>query len=156
MTASPEDRVLSPREVFELKERRVLQYDMAGQADLFAEDGVMEFPFVPPGMQRRLEGRDQIREVLSGAAEHARTAGVRLLEHGSYLVHETLDPEVIVVEFEAHGEVTANGTVHKVPYIQVLRVRNGEILHFRDYWSIETAQPFWGEAAADALKETSS
>jgi ketosteroid isomerase-like protein len=152
MTATPGDRAaMTPYEVFELKERRVLDYDMGGQADLFAEDGVMEFPFAPPGVPRRLEGREAIRTVLGTAAERARQAGVRLEWHGEYTVHQTGDPEVIVVEFEARGR-GADERVHRVPYLQVLRVRDGQIVHFRDYWSIETAAPLWGEAAAAALQ----
>jgi ketosteroid isomerase-like protein len=126
---------------------------MDGQADLFAEDGVMEFPLAPPGTPRRLVGRDAIRTVLGGAVQNARRVGVRLIEHDEYTVHETQDPEVIVVEFDAHGRVGSSEEVHKVPYIQVLRVRAGEIVHFRDYWSIETACPFWGAETAEALKE---
>jgi ketosteroid isomerase-like protein len=144
---------MTPREVFALKEKRVLQFDMAGQADLFAEDGVMEFPFAPAGTPRRLEGRDAIRDILGGAVEWAKESGMRLLDHGQYTIHDTTDPEVIVVEFDAHGRVGTDGETRTCPYLQVLRVRNGEIVLFRDYWSMETAQPFWGLPTAEALKE---
>ncbi|RMI38648.1 hypothetical protein EBN88_16490 [Streptomyces triticirhizae] len=142
---------MSPREVFALKEQRVLRFDMAGQADLFAEDGVMEFPFAPAGTPRRLEGRAAIREVLGGAVERTRETGMRLLDHGQYTIHDTTDPEVIVVEFDAHGQAGPDGEIRTCPYIQVLRVRDGEIVLFRDYWSMETARPFWGLPTAEAL-----
>lgn len=146
--------VPTPLEVFQLKEKRMSQLDTAGQAALFAVDGVMEFPFAPVGTRRRLVGRDEIGRVLSEAVQVAQGDGVRLVGHTEYVVHETLDPEVIVVEFEAVGE-SPTGERKSCPYIQVLRVRNGEIVLFRDYWCMDSALRFWGAGTAAKLKEES-
>lgn len=50
-------------------------------------------------------------------------------------VHETADPEVVVAEFEVHGERTGGAEPFTFSDVVVLRARGGEILSLRDYWS---------------------
>lgn len=109
---------------------RLLAHDMAGFADLWAEDGVLEFPFASPGYPRRLEGRAAIAEYLRGYPD--------LLDIREIIAktrHETTDPEVSVVEFEVAGVVVASGKPYQLGYVAVLTVRDGQIRHYRDYWS---------------------
>lgn len=40
----------------------LLAKDMAGFAELWAPDGVLEFPFAPPGYPSRLNGRAEVRD----------------------------------------------------------------------------------------------
>lgn len=49
------------------------------------------------------------------------------------MVHETTDPEVIIVEFGLDGEIVSTGETYQLSYIQVVRVRNGRIVWMRDY-----------------------
>jgi ketosteroid isomerase-like protein len=126
---------LTPREVFEVQHERVLARDMEGQAGLFAVDGVWEFPFAAPPMPRRLEGREAIR-AWSLAAVRGIDPGRVLTRYEVHALHETSDPEVLVVEFDLHGE--QRGEPYRLPYIQVFRVRDGEIVSLRDYFSVET------------------
>jgi uncharacterized protein len=134
--------VLTPREVFEAQHRRVLARDMDGQADLFAADGVWEFPFAPAGMPQRLEGREAIRQWSVAAVRAPVRAGRVLTDYDVRALHETADPEVIVVEFDLCG--SAAGEPLQLPYIQVFRVRNGEIVSLRDYFSAETVAALRG------------
>jgi uncharacterized protein len=132
---------VAPREVFKLLHERVRDdYDMDGQADLYAQDGTLELPFAPPGVPRRIRGREEIREYLRAAGQRARQAGRRIVRYDPVVVHETADPEVIVAEFELHGEVTATGGAYRMPFIQVLRVRDGRILSMRDYFAGEALE----------------
>jgi ketosteroid isomerase-like protein len=125
-----------PREVFARLQATILDdYDMNGQADLFAENGVLEWPFAAPGMPRRIEGREAIREVLLPLGEAARRAGRRLRGYDAVVVHDTTDPQEIVVEFEVEGERADDGEPYRLSYIQVLRVVDGEIALLRDYWN---------------------
>lgn len=50
--------------------------------------------------------------------------------------YRTGDPEVIVVEYELTGTVTATGVRSSVTCIAVLRVRDGLIAHWREYQDI--------------------
>ncbi|MBO2460694.1 nuclear transport factor 2 family protein [Actinomadura violacea] len=49
------------------------------------------------------------------------------------MVHETGDPEVIIVEFDYEGRIATTGHGFRVPNIQMLRVRDGLIVETRDY-----------------------
>ncbi|WP_214416478.1 nuclear transport factor 2 family protein [Sphaerisporangium fuscum] len=121
----------TPREIIDRRRRLVLDKDADGFADLFAADGVVELPFAPPGMPRRIEGRDAIRAFSS----HAFSPRVRIDDLSASAVYETTDPEVVIVEVESRGTVTATGRPFQGTSVQVFRVRDGEIVLFRDYWN---------------------
>lgn len=123
-----------PKAVFERLKQSVLDYDMNGQADLYAVDGVLEWPFAPPGLPRRVEGREAIRRLLATLGERAGAAGRQSREYDSVVIHETTDPDTIVVELDVRGE-SASGKLFRLSYIQVLTVRDGQIASFRDYWN---------------------
>lgn len=48
-------------------------------------------------------------------------------------MHETADPEVIILEYEARGVVGATGSPFRQTVVAVFRVRDGLILSYRDY-----------------------
>jgi uncharacterized protein len=123
----------NPRDILERALNRVRAYDLEGFADLFVEDGVIEYPFAPAGALHRLPGREEIRRVLGEAAASPRRSGRRVTKVSSLVVHQTADPEVIVAEFDLEGEIVATGQPYRLPYIQVLRVRDGRIVSLRDY-----------------------
>ena len=90
---------MTPAEVFHQAHARVREYDLA-YTDWFAPDGVLELPFAPPPMPRRVQGRDAIRALLEPRYAAARAAGRRIVEYANLRIHQTTDPEVIVAEFE--------------------------------------------------------
>lgn len=108
----------------------LLKHDMAGFAGLWAEDGVLEFPFAGPGYPKRVDGRDAIREYLR---DYPNLLDIR--EVVAKTVHETADPAVVVVELTVAGMVVASGKPYELSYIAVITVEDGEIRHYRDYWS---------------------
>jgi ketosteroid isomerase-like protein len=94
-----------------------------------APDGYLEWPFRPPGVPARLRGRTEIHRYLTAAA----SGFISFDEYRNVVVHETTDPEVIIVEYDAHGTVVATGAPFHQTVIAVFRVRNGQILSYRDY-----------------------
>jgi ketosteroid isomerase-like protein len=58
---------------------------------------------------------------------------VRFEECREIAVHDTADPEVIVVEYELAGTVTTTGRRAAAPFIGVLRVRDGQVAGWREY-----------------------
>jgi uncharacterized protein len=118
-----------PREVFEQMQRQWL-----GQVDddfgLLADDAVIEVPFAPPGRPSRFEGRASF---LAFAGPERDNFPVRFEEVRDVVIHDTADPEVIVVEYELAGVVTTNGRRASAPFIGVLRVRGGKIVLWREY-----------------------
>ncbi|WP_216204666.1 nuclear transport factor 2 family protein [Amycolatopsis aidingensis] len=100
-------------------------------ADLYAEDGVHELPYAPPGVPRRIEGRERVREYFGSLSR----VPLHFHEFRPVAVHDTADPEVIVAEYDADGVVTTSGHEFTVRYLWVLRATGGRILCWRDYWN---------------------
>ena len=119
----------SPREVAELV-RRMVAGEGVVFADLFAVDGVLRFPFAPPGMAREIRGREAIRA--SRNAEAGRRALLRM-DGVDLLVRETDDPEVVVIEIEHYGHSEALDGPYRFRALGVVRVRDGEIVSYDDY-----------------------
>ena len=133
MATTPPPAPASPRQVVERIHRLVAEGNVEGQAELFAADGVLEWPFAPDGVPRRLEGREAIRATFAPLGRRMRAAGRRPGAVANVVVHETRDPEVVVVE------LALGGGGDPLPYVQVFRVRDGQILEFRDYFGPRTA-----------------
>lgn len=123
---------MTPTDVFHRAHECVREYDIA-YVDWFAPDGVLELPFAPPPMPRRVEGRAAIRALLEPRYAAARAAGRRIVEYRNLRIHETRDPEVIVVEFEVGGRA-ADGREYALPFIHVIRVVADQIVLQRDYF----------------------
>jgi len=105
------------------------ELDIETFTELMAPDGYIEWPYRRPGVPARLQGRAEIRNHLTKVAETL----IRFHEYRDVVLHETTDPEVIIVEYEAHGTVVTTGAPFQQTVIAVFRVRNGQIQSYRDY-----------------------
>lgn len=128
-----------------------LGYRLDASADNFiammSEDFVMEFPYARPGMQRRIEGREAVVAYLMTVAGNVSVDTV-----DNVVVHETGDPEVVIVEFEAHGRALRVDEPYDQRYISVIRARGGRMIHYKDYWDpLQGLKAQVGAAAVDAF-----
>jgi len=137
--AALEPSTRTPRDVFDLLRASVLSFDVDDQAALFADDVVVEFPYAPDRFPRRIEGRDAFVAALRPVLERAKGFGHQLSDYEALVIHETDDPEVLIAEFEVVGRMSSDGSEFRLPYVQRLRVRDGQIVDFRDYWPPQTA-----------------
>jgi uncharacterized protein (TIGR02246 family) len=119
----------TPADVLAQRHRLTLNGDADGLADLFAPDAVIEAPFAPPGAPSRLEGREAIREY----SRHVVASPLRLEEYEVVEFYQTQDPEVVIVEMRAKATLTATGRSFAATSIQILRIRQGQIVLFRDF-----------------------
>lgn len=119
------------RDVFATAQECFLRKDLEGFAELFAEDGVHELPFAPPGVPGYLKGRERIKQYLTSIED----APLEIREFIDLTVHDTADPDVILAEYTARGIVTRGKQPYEMRYVQLLRVENGRIAVWRDYWS---------------------
>jgi uncharacterized protein len=120
---------VTPADVLAQRRRLTLSGDADGLADLYAPDAVIESPFAPPGVPSRLEGRAAIREY----SRHVLASPVRLEDYEVTELYQTQDPEVVIVEVRAKATLTTTGQSYATTSIQVLRIRDGEIVLFRDF-----------------------
>jgi uncharacterized protein len=119
----------TPRQVAE-QVRKMVAGEGVVFADLFAADGVLAYPFAPPGHPPELRGRDAIRTFFAGRG-NARDLFV--MEGVDALVRETDDPEVVVTEITHYGRSNVTGAPYRFTALGVIRVRDGEIIHYDDY-----------------------
>jgi len=116
-------------DVLAQRRRLILNGDIDGYADLFAPDGVIEAPFAPPGTPSRLEGREAIREY----SRRVMASPLRLEDYEVVELYQTQDPEVVIVEMRAQATLTTTGRSFVATSIQILRIREGQIVLFRDF-----------------------
>jgi len=119
----------TPREVAK-EVRRMVAGEGVVFADLFAPDGVLAYPFAPPGMPGELAGRDAIR------AYHGGASGARelfVMDGVEAVIRETDDPEVVVTEITHHGWSKVTQAPYRFTALAVIRVRDGQIVRYDDY-----------------------
>lgn len=120
---------VSSREIVERVLRAGRELDVEAMVGLMAPEGYIEWPFRPAGVPGRLQGRSEIRSHLTQTADTLITFD----EYRNVVMHETTDPEVVIVEYEAYGTVVTTGAPFEQTVIAVFRVRDGQILSYRDY-----------------------
>ena len=60
-------------------------------------------------------------------------------------LYQTQDPEVVIVEMRAKGTLTTTGRSFAATSIQVLRIRDGQIVLFRDFADPRVLEDVIGE-----------
>src|ERR1700689_4250977 len=119
-----------PGDVLAQRRQLILSGDIDGFVNLFAPDGVIEGPFTgPPGTSLRLAGREAIREY----SRHVMASPLRLEDFEVVELYQTQDPEVVIVELRTKGTLTTMGQSFVATSIQILRIREGQIVLFRDF-----------------------
>src|ERR1700751_743575 len=118
----------SPREVAE-QVRRMVAGEGVDFADLFAEDGVLTYPFGLPGQPAELNGREAIRAYFK---DRSRSGDLLVMEGVEAVIRETDAPEVVVTEITHHGWSKAAEAPYRHTALGVMRVRDGEIVPYYD------------------------
>ena len=120
----------TPADILDRRRRVILDRDADGFAALFAPDAVIEVPFAgTPESPMRLAGRQAIGEY----ARRVMASPLRLDDFDVSALHQTQDPEVVVVEMRTAGTITSTGRAFSVTSVQILRIRDGLITLFRDF-----------------------
>jgi uncharacterized protein len=121
----------TPREVAE-QVRRMVAGEGVEFADLFAEDGVLAYPFGLPGQPAELRGRDAIRAFFADLGR-TRARDLLVMDGVEAVIRETDDPEVVVTEITHHGWSKATSAPYRHLALGVIRVRDGQIVRYYDY-----------------------
>jgi ketosteroid isomerase-like protein len=94
---------VTPREIFDRMREHWLANETTFSGEMLADDVVVETPFAAPGRPGRTAGRERV----IAWTEAGRAAfPVRFDDCRDVVVHETSDPDVIVVEYELVGTHT--------------------------------------------------
>ena len=120
----------TPADVLARRRHLTLNGDADGLADLFAPDAVIEFAFHgPPGTPVRVEGREAIREY----SRQVMASPLRLEDYEVAQLYQAQDPEVVIAEVRARATVTTTGRSLTATSVQILRIREGHIVLWRDF-----------------------
>jgi uncharacterized protein len=119
----------TPREIAE-QVRLMVAGEGVVFADLFAADGVMSYPFAPPGHPRELRGREAIRAFFSQMGSSRELFDMAGVEAQTW---QTDDPEVVVTEITHHGRSAITAAPYRFTALGVIRVHDGEIVRYDDY-----------------------
>ena len=120
----------TPTDILARRSHLILNGDADGFADLFAPDAVIEWPFAgPPGTPVRLAGREAIREY----SRQVMASPLRLEDYEVAELYQAQDPEVVIAEVRAKATVTTTGRSLTATSIQILRIREGHIVLWRDF-----------------------
>ncbi|WP_424532351.1 nuclear transport factor 2 family protein [Sphaerisporangium viridialbum] len=129
------EQEVGAREVLERFRQAAISQSADDMSRVYAVDAVHEFPFTRPGVPSRLEGRD---EIVNWIAAGWKAHPLKYERYRTLALHDTNDPETIIVEQEAIGTSASTGEF-ALPNIVVLTARNGQIAHLRDYVNVLAA-----------------
>jgi ketosteroid isomerase-like protein len=95
----------------------------------WAPDVVVEQPFAAGGPSR-IEGRDAF---FAMTKDSRNSLPVKFAEMRDVVVHETTDPDKLIVEYELTGTVLTTGKWASARFIAVMEVRDGLMTLWREY-----------------------
>ncbi|WP_218002021.1 nuclear transport factor 2 family protein [Microtetraspora malaysiensis] len=121
---------ITPREMFQRMRQQWLSHSTALTGDDLADDVIIETPFARPGGPTRFEGK---RQFLEFANPRRAAFPVRFDRCRATAVHDTQDPETIIVEYELTGTSTKTNRQSTAAFIGVLTVHDGKVVLWREY-----------------------
>ena len=133
-----------PRQTVERFLKAVVSPTPGDMADCYADQVVIEMPFASGLAPGRIETtREEIRQRFAAGAAARRYTGLRDVR-----IHETADPDVLVLEYSLDGTRTSDSEPFTMSFVMVLTFRAGLIAHSRDY-----TDPIAGARALGRLPE---
>jgi uncharacterized protein len=98
--------------------------------DLWAEDGVLDFPYAPEGRKRSYAGKTEILSYLKTVA-----GKMKIEEFRDFRLYPMLDPTMAVIEYGVDGLSNKSGKPFYQRYIAFLVTRAGKLSQYREYWN---------------------
>lgn len=121
----------TPIEVLELYYGAMRDKSADDFAELYAMNAVHEFSFFTPNGPPRLEGREAVR---SSYKDRWRNHPLMIKTINSVFIYQATDPEVVIAQWLAQAALsTASERAVEITGLLVLRVKDGLIVHTRDF-----------------------
>ena len=94
--------------------------------DAVAKDAVFEFLYNFRGFTNKIEGRAAYMDWFGGYSNILHSAD-------QLRVHKTMEPGVVILEYEVHGIAPSTGKPYDNRFCSVITIKNRKIVHWRDY-----------------------
>jgi uncharacterized protein len=105
--------------------------DVRAWSDLLAEDAVVEFPYASAlGSPSRFVGKTAIYNYMKNAV-----AQLQNWVFTDIRKYQTPIPTVLLAEFHGEAVFMATGQTYRQDYVVRLEIKNGKIIHYREYWN---------------------
>jgi len=101
---------------------------------LWADDGVLEFPFAPPGRRSGYVGKPDILAYMKAVAVRM-ASRIKAEGVGYFRVHLMLDPGMSCVEMGLKGRILETDASYNQKYISIIETKNGKVSRYREYWN---------------------
>jgi ketosteroid isomerase-like protein len=98
--------------------------------DLWADDGVLEFPYAPAGRRRAYHGKADILAYMKHATGKVAVDSVEKMQ-----ISPMLDPGLVAVEMSFKGRVLASDASYNQSLVIFFEVRDGKLRRHREYWN---------------------
>lgn len=114
--------------------------------DLFADDGVFEFPYFSVlGTRTRFQGKAEVRQVLGIINSHFSAFTLSEIE-----IHEVKEGDALFVRYHSNGFVDGSERVYAQDYVSQFIAENGKIKILREYLNvIKTARMLFPNGLVD-------
>jgi uncharacterized protein len=109
--------------------------------DIAADDIIYEVLYNVPGWPRMIKGRADLMAAFRGYVDN-----IALRSANELILHKTDDGRVVVIEYEVHGTVVANGAKYDNRFCSIIKIEGRKVAHWRDYmdslaaWNALTAK----------------
>ena len=109
--------------------------------DVVADDIIYEVLYNVPGWPRVIKGRTDLMAAFRGYVDN-----IALRSANQLILHKTDDGRVVVIEYEVHGTVVANGAKYDNRFCSIIKIEERKVTHWRDYmdslaaWNALTAK----------------
>ena len=98
--------------------------------ELWTDDAVVEFPYAPPSLVARVEGKEAIFNYYKDTPNQFTNWKFTISQF-----YETLNPNVILIEWQGIAKIAATGQSYIQTYIGYLQMRDSKIAHYKEYWN---------------------
>lgn len=98
--------------------------------ELWADDAVVEFPYAPPSLVARVEGKEAIFKYYKDTPNQFTEWKFTISRF-----YETPNPNIVLIEWHGTAKIAGTGRLYDQIYIGYLQMRDGKIFHYKEYWN---------------------
>ncbi len=121
---------VTPGQVFAAATNAFIAGDAPGWLAHAHPDMVLEFPFAPPGLPSRIEGKAAVEQYLHSVPGQVEFDDVTVLHE-----HQTTDADTAIIEWTARGHIKATGAPYEMAYAVAVTLIDGLMAVYREYWN---------------------
>lgn len=132
---------MSVKDIMEHFVQSMLEKDMDRWIELWDDEAVFEFPYAPAGFPAKIEGKSAIYDYIKDFPEK-----INISHFTPPAVYQTPDPTIALAEFACEGTVIATDMPYNQTYISFIKIKDGKIVRYKDYWNpLTVIEAFGGQ-----------